>query len=167
MSAELELAVRAILVGTGATVLLDLWALLLDRCFGVPAPNIRLVGRWVGHMMRGRFAHASIAATAPIRAERGLGWIVHYATGIGFAFALLAVWGLEWARNPTLPPALIVGVLTVLLPFFLMQPAMGAGIAAAKTPNPNRARLRSLATHTVFGVGLYVAALATMLVVAP
>jgi len=165
MSAGLEIIVRSILVGAGATLLLDLWALMLDRGFGVPAPNFRLVGRWVGHMLRGRFAHASIAATAPIRGERGLGWIVHYATGIAFAFALLAGWGLEWGRNPTLPPALIVGVLTVLFPFLLMQPGMGAGIAAAKTPSPSRARLRSLVTHTVFGIGLYAAALASMLVV--
>ena len=39
-----------------------------------------------------------------------------------------------------------------------MQPAMGAGIAASKTPRPRVARLRSLVTHTVYGVGLYVSA---------
>jgi hypothetical protein len=32
---------------------------------------------------------------------------------------------------------------------------MGLGIAASRTPKPNVARLRSLATHTAFGVGLY------------
>jgi hypothetical protein len=37
-----------------------------------------------------------------------------------------------------------------------MQPAFGLGVAASKTPNPNKARLKSLMTHTVFGVGLYV-----------
>jgi hypothetical protein len=34
------------------------------------------------------------------------------------------------------------------------------GIAASKTPHPARARLRSLMTHTVYGVGLYLSALA-------
>jgi hypothetical protein len=40
-----------------------------------------------------------------------------------------------------------------------MQPSFGLGVAASKTPNPNRARLKSLMTHTVFGVGLYIWAL--------
>jgi len=46
----------------------------------------------------------------------------------------------------------------VLVPFFVMQPSFGFGIAASRTPNPTQARLRSLMAHTVFGVGLYVCA---------
>jgi len=33
------------------------------------------------------------------------------------------------------------------------------GIASSRSPNPTQARLKSLVTHTVFGVGLYVCAL--------
>jgi hypothetical protein len=44
------------------------------------------------------------------------------------------------------------------VPFFVMQPAFGAGVAASKTPRPAQARLRSLMTHGVFGVGLYAGA---------
>jgi hypothetical protein len=43
----------------------------------------------------------------------------------------------------------------VLFPFLVMQPAMGAGIAASRTRNPGAARLQSLVTHAVFGLGLY------------
>jgi len=32
-------------------------------------------------------------------------------------------------------------------------------VASAKTPNPAGARVKSLATHTVFGLGLYLSAL--------
>jgi hypothetical protein len=39
-----------------------------------------------------------------------------------------------------------------------MQPDMGAGIAVSNTPKPNAARIRSLLSHAVFGLGLYVAA---------
>lgn len=166
MSPLLELIVRSILIGIGATMLLDLWTLWLARCFAVPSPNWSLVGRWIAHMPRGRFMHASIAKAAPIRHERRLGWFAHYAIGIAFAFMLVFVWGLEWARDPTLSPALIVAILTVLCPFLLMQPGMGAGIAASKTPDPRRARLRSLMTHTIFGFGMYAAALATRFVIA-
>ena len=72
---------------------------------------------------------------------------------------LLAGWGLAWARTPTPGPALLVGVATIAAPFLVLQPGMGAGIAASKTPRPWRARLRSLATHATFGVGLYLAGL--------
>jgi Protein of unknown function (DUF2938) len=37
---------------------------------------------------------------------------------------------------------------------------MGAGIAASKTLNPRAVRLRNLATHTVYGIGLFVSAVA-------
>jgi len=48
---------------------------------------------------------------------------------------------------------------TVLMPWLVMQPALGLGVASAKTPNPAGARVKSLATHTVFGLGLYLSAL--------
>jgi hypothetical protein len=49
-------------------------------------------------------------------------------------------------------------MLTVAAPFFILQPALGLGIAASRTPSPARARLRSLISHLVFGFGLYLAA---------
>jgi hypothetical protein len=72
---------------------------------------------------------------------------------------LLAACGLDWARQPSPGAAIAFGILTVAAPFFVMQPGMGLGIAASKTPKPNVARLRSLATHTIFGLGLYASAL--------
>jgi hypothetical protein len=103
--------------------------------------------------------HEAIAKAAPIPGERALGWTAHYAIGVAFALILLGAFGLAWARHPTPLPALVVGVATVVAPFFLLQPGMGAGIAASRTPAPNTARLRSLLTHTVFGLGLYGSAL--------
>ena len=79
--------------------------------------------------------------------------------GIAYAAALLALAGQSWARHPTLPLALGFGLVTVIFPFAVLQPGMGTGFAASKTPRPNRARLRSLLTHAVFGFGLYGSAL--------
>src|SRR5581483_3561293 len=102
-----------------------------------------------------RFVHTPIAAAAKVPGERALGWMAHYAIGILFAWLLVALCGEAWLRRPTVTPALLFGVITVAAPFLIMQPSMGFGIAAARTPKPAVARLRSLATHTVFGVGLY------------
>jgi hypothetical protein len=125
----------------------------------VPPPNYALVGRWIGHLLLGRFSHENIGAAPAIRGEAPLGWLVHYAVGVAVAALLLAVWGLEWVRNPTPGPPLFVGIATVVAPFFILQPGMGAGIAARKTPRPNVSRLRSLVAHFSFGVGLYATAL--------
>ncbi|WP_120512747.1 DUF2938 domain-containing protein [Photobacterium salinisoli] len=152
---EPDFILRAIALGVGATLVMDLWALFLKVCFKIPSLNYSMVGRWIGHFPKGQFAHANIGKAEPVAGETLLGWTAHYAIGICFAAVLLWGWGLEWAASPTLLPALIVGVLTVVAPFFLMQPGMGAGVAASKTPHPNTARLRSLLAHASYGVGLY------------
>ena len=145
------------LVGAGATAVLDAWLLLLQR-LGLPTMNFVLLGRWVGHGLRGRWRHASMAQSAPVRRERALGWLTHYLVGIAFAGVLAGLLGVGWLRAPTLVPALAFGVGTVAVPLFVMQPAMGLGFAAAKTPAPVKNCTRSVANHAVFGVGLYLAA---------
>ena len=148
------------LIGIGATLATDVWALLRRHWLGLPLPDYGLVGRWFGHIARGRFRHAQIAAATPVRHERLIGWSAHYLIGIAFATLLVVVWGSAWLHEPTPGPALIVGIGSVAAPFLLMQPGMGLGIAARRAPRPNLARMQSLLTHAVFGLGLYAAALA-------
>ncbi len=155
-----------LLTGIGATVATDLWAIVRQRLFGIALPNYGLVGRWIAWLPHGRFFHAPISATSPLHGERVIGWMVHYMIGIAFAALLPAIWGPAWIRQPTLLPAIMVGVGTVAAPFFVMQPAMGAGIAASRTPRPTAARLQSLITHTIFGLGLNASGLLVNLVIA-
>ena len=153
-----ELAIVGI--GVGATALIDAWALVRRRVFGTALPDFGLVGRWIAHMRRGRFRHDAIARAAAVRGERVVGWTAHYLIGIAFAALVPLGWRTAWLQEPTLLPALVVGVATVLAPFALMQPGMGAGFAARRTPRPALARVHSLATHAIFGLGLYLAAVA-------
>jgi hypothetical protein len=155
---SVEFIVRAVLIGAGATLILDGWALLSTRAYGTPAPRWDLVGRWIAGMPRGRFVNASLGQTPPVGGELAIGWLVHYVVGIVYAALLIAIWGLDWARHPTLAPAIILSLLTLAAPFLVLQPGMGLGIAASKTPDPTAVRLRSVINHTVFGLGLYVAA---------
>lgn len=145
-------------IGIGATLLMDGWAVLRKHLLGVPSLDYALVGRWIGHMPLGRFRHAAIGKATAIRGERLTGWLVHYLTGIAFALAFVLLSGPDWLCRPTLAAALLFGGVTVLMPFLLMQPAFGLGIAAARTANPLKARLHSLMTHGVFGLGLYLGA---------
>ena len=147
----------ALVIGAGATAVMDLWGIARKHLLGVPPPNYCLVGRWLAHMPRGRFRHDAITAAAPVKGEGVLGWTAHYLIGIAFAALLLGIWGLAWVHHPSIGPALIVGIGTVAAPFLVMQPGMGAGIAGRRTPRPAATRLQSLVTHAVFGVGLYTA----------
>ena len=137
---------------------MDLWALFLSRAFGLTSANYCLVGRWFCHMAQGVFTHASIATSSKKPLECAVGWISHYTIGSLYAVVFVALASGSWLMRPTLPPALFFGVATVLVPFLVMHPAFGLGIAASRTPDPRQARLKSLMAHSAFGVGLYVCA---------
>ena len=106
------------LIGIGATVAMDVWGLARKRVLGVAPPNYALVGRWIAHMAHGCFHHDSIAASTPVRGEKFIGWTAHYLIGIAFAALLIGIWGAAWVRNPTIGPALAVGISTVAAPSF-------------------------------------------------
>ena len=156
---RIEILTGAVAVGLEATLFMDLWAVFLKRAFNVPAANYCLVGRWLRHMEGGAFKHPSIAAAARRPAECTVGWIAHFAIGIVFAFFFVALATPQWLRSPTLMPALIFGIVTVAIPFLIMHPSFGLGVASSKATNPTNARLRSLGSHAAFGAGLYVSAL--------
>ena len=159
MSIELDYIPGAIVIGIGATLVMDLWNLFLKRTFGIPSLSYCLLGRWLRHMPGGTFRHASITGAPEKPYECTVGWIAHYTIGVGFALVFVGVATRDWLGRPTLLPALLYGIGTALLPFFVMQPSIGLGIAASRTPHPTQARLKSVMTHIVFGVGLYVGAL--------
>lgn len=145
----------AILVGLGATLTFDLWGLFLKNTFKIAPSNICLVGRWLRYMPSGTFTHSNIISAPKKGAECSVGWIAHYMIGITFAGAFVTIVGNDWLQHPTLTPAILFGIGTVLAPFFIMQPSFGFGFAASKTSNPWQARVRSLMNHTAFGIGLY------------
>lgn len=154
---EMNEIVLIALIGCGATALLDAWLMLLRR-LGVPTLDLAMLGRWAGHLRRGRLRHATIGKAPPVRHETALGWLLHYAIGIVFAAMLVALAGVDWLKSPRLAPAVAFGLATVAAPLFVMQPAMGAGFAASNTPAPLRNCLRSVANHIVFGFALYLCA---------
>lgn len=153
----LQVVAHVVLIGIGATIVLDLWLIFL-QAVGVQALDFAPIGRWVGHLFRGQLLHASIGLSPPIPGERAWGWLTHYAVGIAFAGLLVAVQGPAWTQSPSVLPAVAVGMATVAFPLLVMQPAMGGGFASSKTPTPVKNCFRSLANHTVFGLGLYIAA---------
>lgn len=165
MPEAIDLLARGVVMGVAGSALMDVWSAVLRRRFGIPTLDYRLLGRWIGHFPKGRFVHDRIGSSAPVAGERALGWIAHYAIGVTFALVLLAIWGRTWTASPSIWPAMAVGIGTIVAPWFVMQPAMGVGIAGSKSADPSATRLRNLGTHTVFGIGLYAAAVALSVLV--
>jgi len=160
MSSAAELVVKAALVGIGGTIVLDLGALFMARVMGRPATDWAMVGRWFGNMPRGRFVQETMTTAEPVKGELAIGWIAHYAIGIGYGLLLPAFWGQDWMDRPTLLPAMILAWVLLAAPWFMMMPGMGMGIAGSRTPRPNITRLRSVMNHSIFGLGLYATAMA-------
>jgi hypothetical protein len=111
------------------------------------------LGRWIGHMFRGRFTHEDITTAAPVAHEATIGMVAHYAIGLtlGAGYALLL-------RRPrpqqnSLARATAYGVATTALPWFWMFPARGQGIMGLRHRDP-RVPTFALCTHFAYGVGL-------------
>lgn len=148
----------AAILGLGATLILDLWAIVQQRVLGIPSLDYRLVGRWLLLLPTGRIIHSPITATSPVLGEVSIGWTAHYLIGAALGVGFIALVGADWYASPSPLPAIAFGMLSVAAPYFVLQPCLGAGIAASKTPAPNKARLLSLTAHTIFGLGLYLSA---------
>ena len=71
---------------------------------------------------------------------------------------------LGFDSEPTLVSALVYAIALLIAPWFVMQPALGIGFMAARTPNPAAVRLINVSVHAVFGLGLYLGAVAASLV---
>ena len=161
----LAVAVEVLVTGIVATLATDLWLLLLQPITGLPPASWGLVGRWVAWMPRGVLVHRRITATAPVYGERAIGWGFHYAVGIVYAVLYLAVVRLGLGSGPTLISAVVFAVALHVVPWFIMQPALGLGFMAARAPRPGATRAISISSHVVFGIGLYLGALAASAVV--
>ena len=114
------------------------------------------LGRWTGHMLRGRFTHEDITKAEPIPHEAGIGMAAHYAIGLvlGAAYALLLQF--PQPRQSSLPGATAYGVATTVFPWFWMFPARGQGVMGLRDGDL-RVPAFALCTHVAYGLGLGVA----------
>ena len=110
MTMEANHILAAIAIGIGATLVMDLWNLLLRGAFNIVSLNYCLLGRWLCHMPEGRFRHTSITAAPQKPFECPVGWIAHYTIGVMLAVAFVVMAPGEWLAQPTLPPALLYGI---------------------------------------------------------
>jgi hypothetical protein len=149
---------KVIIIGIGATLIVDVWGYFLGL-FNIKSLDYRFLGRWIGNFPKGVFFHKNIINTKSVKGELFIGWIAHYLIGINLSFLPYVFYGNEWIENPRIYTGVIFGLVTLVAPLLIMQPAFGFGIASSKLSEPNRRRFKSFLTHLVYGLGLYLTAL--------
>lgn len=159
MKVKLEIIAKAMFLGLGASLFMDFALYLSSLLFDTKTKDYAILGRWIFYVFDGVFMHESIRQSNPVSHELILGWLVHLSVGIFFACLFLQLSNNNWLGKPTLLTPLVFSTATIVFPFFILQPSMGAGVIASNTPEPWVARFNSLFTHILFGIGLYVTAI--------
>ncbi len=150
---------QALIIGIIATFVFDVFGWLLEALFRIRAPQWGRLGRWLLNLAGGkRSAPSPDLQQSPDRRDRLVGLLVHYVTGVSFA-ALLLLWaGPRWVERPSLLLAVVAGIATVPLVWFVVMPALGHGMAGARLPAPGKVRALAVLSHAVLGVGFYIGA---------
>jgi hypothetical protein len=144
--------------GVLATLVMDVGSTAMRKAgltHGVP---IELIGRWFAHILRGRLFHKTIATASDLPGQMPLALATHYLIGISLtiAFGLALHFGplrLE-SRPAAFGTAVVYGMLTNVLPWFFMFPAMGFGWLGSEAPAEYLILRSSFLNHFAFGIGL-------------
>jgi len=153
----MAIIIQGAFVGVVATFVIDIWALFVKHVLGLPTAHWALVGRWFAYLPRGKFVHRPIADSAAIPNELTIGWIAHYMTGIFYGVIYLGIVQGILSQRPSLLSGLLFGLVTLVAPWLILQPGMGAGVFASRTPSPGAIRLVNMSVHAIFGISLYLA----------
>lgn len=144
-----------IVVGVIATATLDIWQQIYRMLTGMPITNWAMIGRWAAYIPNGQFVQQNIGETPAVPNEKALGWIVHYAVGIGYAVVYLFLMWFIFQSPPDFISAMIFGAISVSVTWFMMEPILGAGMMASKTPKPPAVMTQDFTSHLSFGFGLF------------
>ena len=144
-----------IVVGVVATATLDIWQQIYRMLTGMPITNWAMIGRWAAYIPKGQLVHKDIGETPAVANEATIGWIVHYAVGIGYAVVYLLLMGFVFGSPPDFISAIVFGAISVSVTWFVMEPILGAGAMASKTPKPPAVMMQDFTSHLSFGFGLH------------
>lgn len=145
-----------LLVGIGSTIILDVWVTLVEKTIGIPQTNWGMAGRWVCGIPKGNLILDTSFDQAPTISEKAIGWLFHYAVGIGYALLLILLFGVDFIDAPSLMPIIIVGlVLSTLAGLAILMPALGAGFMGRLVPNWYAMFIYLVVAHAVFAAGQY------------
>ena len=145
-----------ILSGVWATFFMDILAKILSKRKLIhPFITREELGRWFLYLCKGRIKHKDIRQTQALRGEKQWYYLSHYLIGIVLAACYLLLSSLSGAIDEHAWPALVFGISTVVLPWFLLLPGTGFGFMANKSKKRKQIITANVINHTNFGIGLF------------
>jgi hypothetical protein len=141
----------AAVAGVLATYGMDVGGRMIAPALRITPPSN--LGRWIGHMFKGRFTHEDITKAEPIAHEARIALAAHYAIGLALGAGYALLLRVPQPRQSTLPRAAAYGAATTVFPWFWMFPARGQGVMGLRDGDP-RVPAFALGTHLVYGLGL-------------
>lgn len=143
--------------GIIGSVFMDIAELLMSK-FGVSSGvKAAYIGRWVRGVFSGVLMHQDIVKTQAVKNEIRIGQFFHFVIGGGavalFYPVFLTVTGFE-ATSYHLILASIFGLLTSVLPWFILMPSFGWGLFGVKTPFESKPVISPIISHIPFGFGI-------------
>jgi len=153
----MDLVVTGVIAGVMGTVVMDILNYLFFRTGLILKIDISMIGRMSAGWARGRFRYRNPGEMEQVAKELLLGYITHYAIGVGLALIYIFGWALL-IDGPVSPVwALVYGIATTMASHFFVLPSMGLGVFGRLSPDGLKSTLSSLANHIFFGVGMAVA----------
>lgn len=155
----MELFASAFVGGIFGAVLMDLSETAAARVGIHSGVSIGLVGRWVLSMLQGQFAHEEIRHSTAHASEVKAGWAFHFLVGggiVALAYPLTLLATATQAASPAwlVSHAVLFGLGTSVLPWFILLPAFGWGVFGWRGPLGSNAVLASTISHVAYGLGI-------------
>ena len=144
----------AVLGGVFSTLLMDIGSMLIRTTGLTAGAPPAIIGKWFMYVLRGRLTHADIVSSPDIQIKMPLALAIHYSIGIVLASVFVAFVAWQHPHRGLFWFAVGFGLITTVLPWFLMFPAMGWGIAGARGPQRFLLTRTSLVNHAFYGLGL-------------
>lgn len=152
----MNLFLQSIILGLISTLIMDLLALLRFQFFQSKSFNYALLGRWILTLKNFKYLHSNINSIPAVKYEMITGWLLHYAIGVSLSFIYLHTPILNDQLNIFIS-SILFGLFTTSIPLIIMQPILGFGFFASKTPRPAQSIKNSFIAHFNFGFGLFLA----------
>jgi hypothetical protein len=150
---QLMLASAGGIVGTVAMDSIKYFGHKLRLIGGV---RMDMLGRWALGMLKGKFIYQDIHEASGFAGEVPAGWAFHYLTGVLVAWGF-PVFALSLGLSGSLSlfgGAVVFGLITSVLPWFMVYPAFGKGWFGSRAPKSAKPILTSVVSHTFYGAGI-------------
>lgn len=153
----MEIWLLAFISGIVGSVFMDMAESQMSKLGISSGVNAAYIGRWVGGVLVGVLKHQDIINTQPVKNEIRIGQIFHFIVGGGvvalFYPIFIAVLGFDGEHN-YLMSATIFGLLTSVLPWFVLMPSFGWGLFGMKASVKSKPVISPVIAHVFYGFGI-------------